>query len=116
MIILVNRHEARKVEHEEKAKWIRFILEKMEIPLDGLWPEDPSMENLRRMKFKIKKLGIDIIDDAQDGILIYVNDDLIAEWKKPWYKLMEDPKERDLQYRFYYEMHLNARSVFDEGG
>jgi hypothetical protein len=112
-VILVDRQEARKVEHEEKTKWIYSILEKIGVPLEGLWPEEPSMENLRKMRVRLRKFGIDMIDDAADGVLIYANDDLIAEWKQPWYKLVEDTKERDIQYRFYYEMHLQNRSVFD---
>lgn len=114
MIILVNRHEAREVEHEEKIKWLYSVLEQMGIPIDDWWPEESSMENIRKIKPKLKKLGIDVIDDAQDGILIYLNDDLIAEWKQPWYKLVEDPKEKDIKLRFYYEMHLRTRCIFED--
>lgn len=32
-IILVDRNEVREVEQEEKAKWIRSVLEKMKLPL-----------------------------------------------------------------------------------
>ena len=113
-VILVDRHEAREVEHEEKVKWIHSILERMDLPIDEWWPEDPSMENLRKMRKPLRKVGIDIIDDASDGVLIYLNDDLIAEWRQPWYKIVEDPKERDVRYRFYYEMHLRSRCVFEE--
>lgn len=114
MIILVNRHEAREVEHEEKVKWLYSVLEQMEIPIAEWWPEETSMENIRKIKPKLRMLGIDIINDAEDGILIYLNDELIAEWQQPWYKLVEDPKERDVKYRFYYEMHLRRRCIFED--
>jgi len=107
VVILVDRHEAREVEHQEKAKWIRSVLEKMAIPLDE-WPESPSMDNLRKMRVLLHQVGIDIIDDNNDGIEIYWQDELKAVWRKPFYKLVTDPKERNTRYKFYYELHLRC--------
>lgn len=112
-VILVNRHEAREIEHEEKVRWLRSILEQIGVPLDD-WPETPSMENLRDMRSLLKKLEIDVINDSDDGLLIYFNNKLVAQWIRPTYKMIEDPNEKDQRYRFYYEMHLNYNSVFGD--
>ncbi|HUU89536.1 MAG TPA: hypothetical protein VMX17_17520 [Candidatus Glassbacteria bacterium] len=112
-VILVNRHEVREIEHEEKVRWLRSILEQIGVPLDN-WPENPSMENLRNMRTLLRKLEIDVINDSDDGLLIYFNNELVAQWVRPTYKMIEDSKEKDQRYRFYYEMHLNYSSVFDD--
>lgn len=112
-VILVDRHKAKDVENEEKAKWLRSILEQINVPLDN-WPAIPSMDNLRKMRVLLKSLSIDIIDDSDEGLDVYWNDKLIAEWKRPRYVLRENKKERDPQFRFYFEMHLKCRDVFNK--
>ena len=112
-VLLVNRHEAREIEYEEKVRWLRSILEQIGVPLDD-WPENPSMENLRDMRSLLKQLEIDVINDSDDGLLIYFSNKLVAQWIRPTYKMIEDPKEKDHRYRFYYEMHLNHNCVFDD--
>jgi len=110
-VILVNRHEVREIEHEEKVKWLRSMLEQIGVPLDD-WPETPSMENLRNMRSLFRQLQIDVINDSDDGLLVYFNNKLVAQWVRPTYKMIEDPNEKDQRYRFYYEMHLNCKDVF----
>jgi len=111
-VLLVNRHEAREIEYEEKVKWLRSILEQIGVPLDD-WPESPSMENLRDMRSLLRHWEIDVINDSDDGLLIYFNNDLVAQWIRPTYKMIEDPKEKDHRYRFYYEMHLNYKDILN---
>jgi len=112
-VLLVDRHEARKIEEEEKAKWIRSVLEKIGVPLDD-WPENPSMANLRKMRDLFRAAGIEIINDNCEGIEIYLNDEMVAYWRRPFYKMVMDPRERDVRYKFYYEMHLQCDSVYDQ--
>ncbi len=113
-IILVDRNEVREVEQEEKAKWIRSVLEKMKLPLKKFWPQQASMENLRKMRISLREYHVDLIGDANDGIQIYANNELVAEWVRPRYKLVEDPTQKDIQRRFYYEMHLITKCIYDK--
>jgi len=112
-IILVDRNEAREVEHEEKAKWIYSILERMKLPVKDMWPKESTMDNLRKMRVKLRQHNVDLIGDADDGIQIYGDGELVAEWKRPRYKLVEDPTQKDIQRRFYYEMHLITKCIYD---
>ena len=112
-IILVSHQNFKTVENEEKVKWLRSILSKMSIPLDN-WPENPSMNDLRKMRKLLLSQGVQIIDDNNEGLLIYVGNDLVAEWRKPNYVLKKDINERDPRYRTYLEMHLKRRPVIEE--
>jgi hypothetical protein len=113
VVILVDRHEAREVEHEEKVKWLRTVLENVGVPMED-WPDAPSMENLRKMRKLLQSVDIDILDDSNDGIEVYNGDKLIAEWRRPYYVLREDLTQRNERHRFYLEMHLKCRTVFEE--
>ena len=110
-VILVNRHDAAQVEQEEKVKWALGILSFIGVPVED-WPNEPSMENLRKVRGALKKLEIDI--DSNSGLKIYHQNNLLAEWLRPTYILREDSKELDVKYRYYLEMHLNCKSVFDD--
>ena len=111
--ILVNRHEATQIENEEKVNWAIDILQTMGIPVED-FPKEPTMDNLRKIRGILKKLEIDLIDDSDAGLKIYFKGDLIAEWFRPTYVLREDPKEISPQYKYYLEMTLNHRNIFDE--
>ncbi len=111
-VILVNRSEATKVENEEKINWVMNVLETMGIPIDN-WLKEPTMDNLRQIRSDLRKLDIDIIDDSNGGIEIYFQGKLLGEWRRPNYVLKEDVQERNRDYRYYLEMHLNRKSVFD---
>ena len=112
-VVLVDRQRAKAVEYEEKAKWIYSILEKMKLPVKDIWPKEATMENFRKMRTVLRKFNVDLIDDADDGVIIYSNNELVAEWKRPRYKLVEDPTQKDVRYRFYYEMHLITNCIYD---
>ena len=100
-------------EAREKANWVKSILTSIGLPTDD-WSEQLSMDDLRRIRQELKSLDIDILDDTNFGIEIYYQGEPIAEWRRPSFVLRENPRERDPKERYYLEMHLNCRSVFDE--
>lgn len=112
-VLIVKRNEEKQVELREKSQWIRDILIKMGIPGVEEWAEDLTMDDLRRIRGELKELDVDILDDTNNGIDIYWNNNLIAEWKRPAYVLRSNPNELDPKYKFYLEMHLNTRDAFD---
>ena len=111
MPILVNRNEARDVENTTRGEWVISVLEALGVPVDD-WPKEPSYEDLRKMRNTLKALDVDIIDDRENGIEIYFQNNLIAEWRRPFFKLMKDPNERDPKYQRYLEMTLNCKVYF----
>jgi len=112
-VIIVKRSEEKEVEQREKSRWIRDILKKMGIPGIEDWGDNLTMNDLRRIRKELKMLSVDIIDDSDNGIDIYWNMELIAEWKRPTYILRVDPNEIDQKYKYYLEMHLNTNDAFN---
>ena len=114
MPILLYRHEQHEIENSAKMEWLMTVLHRLGVPLDD-WPEKPTMADLRKARVLLKKLDLDIIDDSDSGIEIYCQGELIAEWRRPFYKLVSVPKELDPKYKFYLELHPNYKVYIDLG-
>ncbi len=112
-IITIKRQDQVEEEIKAKSSWVRSVLSSIGLPTDD-WADPLSMDDLRRIRTELKSLDIDILDDTDGGIEIYYQGDLIAEFRRPQYILRENPRERDPRNRYYLEMHLKCRSVFDE--
>lgn len=116
-IILLNSNEnTRKIEDEEKSRFIKGILNSMSVPLEGLWEDDIelSIENRIKLRNIFSNYNIKIIESPDGEVDIYVDNDLIAEWKKPRYVLKRDIVTRDPEKKLYLEMHISYNSVFDD--
>lgn len=111
--IKLRRDQQVEIELQEKTKWVRLILGKLGLPVEK-WKENLTMDDLRKIRLELKSLEIDIIDDSNNGIEIYIKNDLIAEWRKPHYILKKNPEERDSRYKYYLEMYPQTKSVFQE--
>ncbi len=112
-IVITTQSQQREVEMQEKAKWVRNILGHMGMPVEE-WTENLSMQDLRRLRVELKSLDIDIIDDTDNGLEIYYQGNLIAEWRRPFYVLKEDRNQLNPKDRYYLEMHLRCNDAFDE--
>ncbi|MFZ4795983.1 MAG: hypothetical protein ACOYMA_00720 [Bacteroidia bacterium] len=112
-VLNIKREEQTEKELSEKSRWVRNILSSIGLSTDN-WAENLTMNDIRKIKSELKSLNIDIIDDTDNGLEIYYDNNLIAEWRRPRYVLRENRLERDPQSRYYLEMHINSRSVFDE--
>ena len=113
VIITLKRQDQMEIEIKEKSNWVRSVLSRIGLPTDK-WADPLSMDDLRKLRVELKSLDIDIINNGNNEIEIYYQGDLIAEWQKPFYILRENPRERDPKNRYYLEMHLKCRSIFDE--
>jgi hypothetical protein len=69
-------------------------------------------------KIKLRQIlnayNIIIIDDLGGHLQMYVENDLIAEWKKCTYKLKTDLRQINPNKRLYLEMNIDAWSVFEK--
>ena len=115
--LLLNSNEnTRKVEDEEKSRFMRSILEIMGVPIDEFWiPEQPlSIEDKIKLRSILSTYNIQVIDDLDGSLQMYVDGQLIAEWKKCEYKLKRDLSQLDPNRQLYLEMQVNFWSIFEE--
>jgi len=112
-IIILKRDQQLELELKHKSQWIRDILSKIGLPVED-WSETLSMNDIRHIRAELKSLEIDIIDDTDNGIEIYYQNNLIAKWLRPRYVLRENPHERNPKDRYYLEMHINCHDVFSQ--
>lgn len=117
-IIQADREDLRTVETEEQYIFIFDILAQCGIPIEELEPCLPVDEITVSQRMALRKLctqyNVTISDDFDGGIKIYVNDDVIAEWKKPHIVLRTDPSAKDRTKRLYIEIHCSWWSLFEE--
>lgn len=115
--ILLNYNEnTRRVEDEEKTRYLRNILEMMGMPIQEFWPNDEPLSVDQRMKMRgvLAKYGVQVIDDLDGHMEIYVEGEKVAEWLKSTYKLKRDLSERDPRKQLYLEMEVTCWSLFEE--
>ncbi len=114
-IIILQRSEQQEVELREKTNFINGILLRI-----GFYESEDdikeilTMQDLRSLKSLLNNCDIEIIDDCNNGIKIYLENKLIAEWLRPSYVLRSDPNIIDPKKRFYLEMHQNTRIHSEE--
>lgn len=114
--ILLDRNEkTRDVEVQEQSRFIKSLIEALDIPIEDWDTEEPlSFEGKLNLKKTFQKYNINIINDGDSNIKVFVNSDLVGEWFKPKYKLKEDFSKINPKERLYYEMEVNCWSMFDE--
>jgi hypothetical protein len=115
--ILLNHNEnTHQVEEEEKTRFLRNLLDQIGLPIQEFWNEELSLSVHQRMKLRslLTTYEIQVIDDLDSHMQVFVEGELIAEWFKPTYKLKRDLKERDPKKQMYLEMEVNCWSLFEE--
>lgn len=104
----------REIEEEEKSRFVRSILEAIDVPLDFWGPEDVlSVEGKMRLRSVLNSLDIEIIDDRDGGLIVYADKEKIAEWFKCEYVLRQDPSAINPRKRVFLEMQVNFWSIFE---
>lgn len=119
--ILLNHNEnTHQVEEEEKTRFLKSILEQMGVPIQEFWTSDGPLSVDQRIKLRgiLITYGIQVIDDMDGHMQIWVSSDgeneLCAEWFKSTYKLKRDLRVLDPRKQLYLEMEVNCWSLFDE--
>lgn len=120
LIRLASKNNYRKVEEEWQYEFIYHVLSSIGIPqeiLDSCFPEDGDLtvQNKITLRYHLDKYKVIIIDDCDGGIKIFVEKELVAEWKKCKFVLKEDIKEVDPFKRLYIEIKADIWTIFDEG-
>lgn len=121
--ILLNYNEnTREVEEEEKARFLRGILEacfentETASQIQTIWNTEGVLSAPQKVKLRgvLATYGLQVIDDGDGHMQVYLENELIAEWYKCTYKLKRDLRVIDPTKRIYLEMEVNCWSVFDE--
>lgn len=116
--VLLDPHQVHQVEEEEKSKFIRSILENLEIPLDDIWQyNQPFLETEQRRSLKklLEQYNIEIYSTPDAGVELLIDNEKIAAWFKPTYILKKDHLAKDFKKNIYYEMQIKFWSIFEEG-
>lgn len=114
--IYLNREDSKKVEEEERDLFVRAVLAELELPeLDEIWPEDhlSSIEDKVKLRNLLAKYNILILQRGR-ATEIYVEDDMIAIWREPKYRMLTDLKKANPAHKLFYEMTIDCESIFDE--
>lgn len=117
-IILLNKEEnTQQVEDEEKSKFIRNMLEQMGLPVDEFWTNSDKQLSVNE-KIKLREIlnayNVIIIDSLDGHMQMYVENDLVAEWNKPSYKLKTDLRQINPNKRLYLEMTIDCWNIFEQ--
>lgn len=115
-VILLNYNEnTKQVEDEEKMKFLHSLLEQMGVPIEDFWTEESlSIENRIKLRNVLNTYSIQVIDDLDGNLQVYVEDQKIGEWNKCKYKLKRDLKQLDPKKQFYLEMEVNYWTIFEQ--
>jgi len=116
-VLLDFNSNKRAVEDEEKAKFIRSILEAMNIEVDFWSPQETTLTIETKIKLRelLSELGLIILETTDGEVEIYFEQKLIGEWRKPFYMLKKDLSQVDPRKKLYLEMHVTFSSpLFEE--
>lgn len=119
MSFLCSKEDAKLQAKKLMYQWAYSILEETGIDFEDTLPEDGDYESLEVLEraFIRKKLEVNqifVLDNRDETLEIYIEDELIAKWDKPYYKLHFDGSKVNPKERFYMEVDVFFGSVFDK--
>jgi hypothetical protein len=82
----------------------------------GFWTSADSLSVEQRIKLRsiLVNYNIQVLDDLDGNMQIYVEGELVGEWRKCTYKLKRDIRELDPRKQLYLEMLVDCWTVFEE--
>jgi hypothetical protein len=115
--ILLNYDDnTKKVEDEEKTRFLKTLLEQMGVPIDDFWVGDVALSVNQKAKLRgiLATYSIQVIDDLDGNMQVYVENEKVGEWNKCTYKLKRDLRELDPKKQLYLEMSVDCWTLFEE--
>lgn len=116
--IFVDHEDIRKVEAEEQLKFTIDVLSQMGLPDLELCfpsenPQDLTVENKIFLRKLLQKFNVQIIKDGDGGIKIYVENEVVAEWKKIFVSFKEDFNTVDPKKRLFAQIDIDYWTAFE---
>ena len=115
--ILLNYNEnTKQVEEEEKTRFLKTLLEQMGVPITDFWTADTSLSIDQKIKLRgiLATYAIQVIDDLDGHMQVYVEGEKVGEWNKSTYKLKRDLRQLDPRKQLYLEMEVDCWTIFEE--
>jgi hypothetical protein len=115
--ILLNYDEnTKQIEEEEKSKFLKNLLDLMGVPTEEFWTGGDSLSIDQRIKLRsiLATYSIQVIDDLDGHMQVYVDKELVGEWFKSQYRLKKDLRELDPKKQLYIEMEVSYWTIFEE--
>lgn len=111
----IDRSELNSTIEEQKYAFIVEILSSINLPLDSCLPEsgnsfDFTLEYKVKLRQLLGKHNINIIDNNNDEIKIYSNNELIAKWNKPSFEFKENLKDN----KIYTILNIDYWSIYEK--
>lgn len=108
-----NTHQ---VEEEEKTRFLKTMLEQMGVPINDFWTADTSLTVNQKIKLRgiLATYAIQVIDDLDGNMQVYVEGEKVGEWHKCTYKLKRDLRQLDPRKQLYLEMEVDCWTIFEE--
>jgi len=102
-----------------RYQWIQWVLEQTGVNWGDSFsetgdPEDATILQKALMRKNLDQNKIEINDLHDGSVEIYVGNERIAYWAKPYYKLCIDNTKINKKDRQYTEIDFECWSVFDE--
>jgi|ERR1035437_795015 hypothetical protein len=116
-ILLSYGENTKQVEQEERIRFLKSLLEQMGVPISDFWESDDPLSIDQRIKLReiLMSYSIQVVDDNDGGMEIYVENEKVAEYYRPTYKLKRDYSKIDPRKQLFLEMTIDYNSVFEEG-
>lgn len=115
--ILLNYDDnTKQVEEEEKTRFLKTLFEQMGVPISDFWTSDDSLTVNQKIKLRgiLTTYGIQVIDDLDGHMQVYVEGEKIGEWNKCTYKLKRDLRQLDPRKQLYLEMEVDCWTIFED--
>lgn len=118
-IIQADKDNYKQVFNQVRFDWLCSILSETGMNLDNCFPEsgnieDQTIDQKAQLRNNLNDNNILIVDNNDDSLIIYIQNQIIAEWKKPLYVRKEDIEERNPKKKFFIEINIEHYSVFDD--
>lgn len=119
MSFLVSREDAKSKAKLLMYQWAYSVLSQMGVDFGDSIPEDGDPDGLTKLQqAQMRKIlennKIFVLDNQDESLAIYVENELIGKWERPYYKLHFDPSKINPKEKFYMEVDISFGSVFDE--
>ena len=116
-ILLDYGENTKKIEDEEKLKFLIDLISQMGIPIDDLY-DDSVINQSADQKAKLKNIfstyGIQVIDDLDGNMQVYIDEEKIADWSKPIYFLKKDLSKLNYKKQLFLEMTVKFWTIFEQ--